>query len=100
MEKSTGPLEFTASFPRDARFAPTAGELAAKLAQTTGCAERAAQELRDAVSAAFQAVLAETAGDSDAAVGLVLHAGDASFATEVTCGARSFLRLTHPRPAA
>jgi hypothetical protein len=100
MEKSTGPLEFTASFPRDARFAPTAGELAAKLAQASGCAEGASQELRDAVSAAFEAVLLESAADSAAAVGLVLHAHDASFATEVTCGARSFLRLAHPRSAA
>jgi hypothetical protein len=96
MERSTGPLEFTASFPRDARFAPTAGELAAKLAQATGCAEPASQELRGAVHAAFEAVLAEPAGDASSDIGLALHAGGDALATEVTCGTRCYLRVTHP----
>ena len=96
MEKSTGPLEFTASFPRDARFVPTAGDLAAKLALAAGCPESASQDLRAAVSAAFEAVLAEPAGASPSSVGLALRAGDASFAAEVTYGTRSFLQLTHP----
>jgi hypothetical protein len=99
MEKSTGPLEFTASFPRDARFAPTAGELAAKLAQSTGCAGSAILELRDAVSAAFETVLAEPAGETAADVGLTLYAGDTSLATEVTSGPRAYLRVAHPRSA-
>ena len=94
MDKSTGPLTFAASFPPDARFAPTAGELACKLAQTTGCADAATQEIRAAVGAAFEAALA---ADGSAGIDLALRAFDASFAADVTCGARSYLHLTHPR---
>jgi len=97
MDKPTGSLEFTASFPRDARYAPTAGELAAKLALATGCAEQASQDLRDAVSAAFETALAEPAGESSSDIGLALLGGGVSLAAEVTCGARSYLRVTHPR---
>ena len=99
MEKSTGPLEFTASFPRDARYAPTVGELAARLAQASGCAESASVELRTAVSAAFEAVLAEPAGGAPSDVGLSLHADAAALGTELTSGSRSYLRLEHPRSA-
>ncbi len=96
MDKSTGPLTFAASFPRDAQFAPTMGDLASKLAQTTGCAELACQEIRAAVGAAFEAALAS---DGSSSIDLALHAAGASFATEVTCGGRPYLTLTHPRSA-
>jgi hypothetical protein len=96
METSTGPLIFAASFPRDARFGPTAGELAARLAQTNGCADASNQEIREAVGAAFDAALAE---DMTASIDLALSASGESFATDVTCGPRSYLHLTHPRSA-
>ena len=99
MEKSTGPLEFTASFPRDARYAPTAGDLAATLAQASGCAESASLELREAVKAAFEAVLAEPDAGAPSEVGLALHADGAALGTELTSGSRSYLRLQHPRLA-
>jgi hypothetical protein len=96
MDKSTGPLTFAASFPRDAQFAPTMGELASKLAQTTGCAESACQEIRAAVGAAFEAALASE-GSSD--IELALGAAGEGFVTAVTCGGRPYLTLTHPRSA-
>ena len=96
MDKSTGPLSFTASFPRDARFAGTAGDLAAKLAQTTGCGEAVSQEIRAAVGAAFEAALA---ADGPASIDLALRTADASFATGLTSGDRTYLQLTHARPA-
>jgi hypothetical protein len=99
METSTSPLTFAASFSRDARFAPTVGELAAKLAQTTGCAESAALEIRAAVTAAFEAALAADASDASASIALALRADGPTFATEVTCGTHSYLHLTHPRSA-
>jgi uncharacterized glyoxalase superfamily metalloenzyme YdcJ len=96
MATSTTPLTFSASFSRDARFAPTAGELAAKLAQATGCADASSQEIRAAVQAAFAAALA---ADVSASIDLALRASGTSFATDVTCGTRSYLHLTHPRSA-
>ena len=96
METTTSPLTFAASFPRDARFAPTVGELAAKLAQTTGCVEGASLEIRAAVTAAFEAAIA---ADESASIALSLCADGPSFATEVTCGSQSYLRVTHPRSA-
>jgi hypothetical protein len=96
MDKSTGPLTFAASFSPDARLASTAGELAAKFAQTTGCAEAAIQGVRDAVGTAFDAAL-EAAGG--ASVDLALRAADGSFAADLTSGARSYLHVAHPRTA-
>jgi len=93
MDKSTGPLTFAASFPRDARFVPTAGELAARLALTTGCDEGVSQEIRGAVAAAFEAALA---GDVDAPVELALRTADGAFGADLTCGACSHLHLTRP----
>jgi hypothetical protein len=55
---STGPLAFGASFPREERFASTAGEIAGRLAASAGCAEQAADEIRGAVDAAFREALA------------------------------------------
>jgi hypothetical protein len=99
METTTSPLTFAASFPRDARFAPTVGELAAKLAQTTGCVEGVSLEIRAAVTAAFEAAIAADASDVSASIALALRADGPSFATEVTCGTQSYLHLTHPRSA-
>jgi hypothetical protein len=96
METTTSPLTFSASFSRDARFAPTAGELAATLARTTGCAEGAALEIRAAVTTAFEAALA---ADESTSIALSLRADGPTFATEVACGVQSYLHLTHPRSA-
>jgi len=96
MDKSTGPLTFAASFPRDAQFASTMGDLASKLAQTTGCADHACQEIRAAVGAAFEAALA-AGGSAD--IELALKAAGDGFVTAVTCGGRPYLALTHPRSA-
>jgi hypothetical protein len=100
MEKSTAPLDFSASFPADARFAPTAAELAAKLAQATGCAEGDSQDLRLAVDGAFQRALSGApVNGASASIDLVLRSTDASFATDLTCGDRTLLHVTHSRPA-
>jgi hypothetical protein len=96
MDKSPGPLTFAASFSPDARLAATAGDLAAKFAQTTGCAEAAIQELREAVGKAFEAALE---ADGAASIDLALRAAETSFATDLTCGARSYLHVAHPRTA-
>jgi hypothetical protein len=96
MDKSTGPLTFAASFSPDSRFAPPAGDLAAKFAQTTGCAEAAIEEIREAVGRAFEAAVA--AGGA-ASVDLALRAAGESFEADLTCQTRSYLHLAHPRTA-
>jgi hypothetical protein len=96
MDKSTGPLTFAASFSPDARFAPTAGDLAARFAQATGCGEAAIEEIREAVGKAFEAALE---ADGAAGIELALRAAETSCATDLTCGACSYLHVVHPRTA-
>jgi len=96
MDKPTGPLSFAASFSPDARFAPTAGDLAARFAQTTGCAESAIREVREAVGLAFETAL-EAAGA--ASIDLALRRDNGTFSADLTCGARSYLHVAHPLTA-
>ena len=92
-EPSTGPLAFAASFPPEERFAPTAGEIAARLAASAGCAQEAADEIRGAVDAAFRKALAGGGSDGPA-IGLTLRTTDGAFDADLTCGRVPFLHCS------
>jgi hypothetical protein len=94
-EPSTGPIDFSASFPPDARYASMAADLASKLAQTGGCGEQVSGELHERVAAAFER---GAGGAADRAVELVLRLTSASLETVVISGGETLLRLTHSRP--
>lgn len=95
-DESTGPMAFLASFPPDERFAATVGEIACRLAAACGCPAEAADEVRNAVSAAFgEAVPLAAASASD--VDLALRTADGAFEAEVACGGRALLRCSKTR---
>ncbi|MCX6549997.1 MAG: hypothetical protein NTY02_03130 [Acidobacteria bacterium] len=97
-DQPTGPLSCAVSFPPDERFAPTAGDLAAKLASTCGCGEAAVQDVRETVRAAFSRV-ALGAGARGGAVDIACQVTDAALDVVVSCGTETLLHLTHLRPA-
>jgi hypothetical protein len=95
-DESTGPTAFLASFPPEPRFAATAGEIACRLAAACGCPSADAEEVRNAVSAAFgEAVPLAAAGESD--IDLALRTADDAFEAEVACGGRALLRCSKAR---
>ena len=96
-EQPTGPLDFSASFPSDPRYATTAGDLASKLALTGGCGDAASRDVREAVASAFLRGTGAPGGGR--AVELALRLTSASMDTVVSCGGETLLRVTHSRPA-
>ena len=99
MDTPTGPLEFAASFPLEEQFAPTAGELAARLAQTSGCGEPAARELRQAIDVAFRQAVAGNGAGRAGSVRLALRTTPSSLEADMSCGADQLLHLSRPRSA-
>jgi len=96
--ESTGPVAFAARFPPEARFAATAAELAARLAESCGCAPQAAQEIRGAVNRAFGDALASAAAvGSD--IDLSLRTDDGAFEADLACGGRAILHCSKNRSA-
>ena len=93
---STGPLAFAASFPPEARFAATAGELAARLASACGCAPEAAEEVRGAVNRAFGEALASAAAGGSG-IDVTLRTDDGAFEADVTCAGRAVLHCSKTR---
>jgi len=97
-DRTAGPLAFSASFPAEERFAPTAAALAARLAGSLGCAEPEATAIRADVEAAFRAALSGGAADG-ATIDLTLRASESSFDADVTCGRVALLHCTRPLSA-
>jgi len=95
-DESTGPMAFAANFPPEARFAPTAAEIAARLAGACGCTAEAADEIRAAVVAAFGAALA-LAPAAASGIDVTLRTGGAAFEADVACGGRSLLHCSKAR---
>jgi hypothetical protein len=93
-DESTGPMAFTASFPAEERFAATAGEIAARLAAACGCAAEAADEIRNAVGAAFGEALANA---SPSGIDVTLRTDNGSFEADVACGGRALLHCSKTR---
>jgi hypothetical protein len=93
-DESTGPMAFTASFPPEERFAATAGEIAARLAAACGCAAEAADEIRNAVAAAFGEALAVAAASG---IDVALRTDDGAFEADVACGGRALLHCSKAR---
>jgi hypothetical protein len=98
-DTQTGLLEFAASFPLEEQFAPTAGDLAARLAQTSGCGDAAATELRQAIDAAFHQAVAGNGAGRARSVLLALHTTVSSFEADLSCGGDRLLHLSRPRSA-
>jgi anti-sigma regulatory factor (Ser/Thr protein kinase) len=98
MENPGGPLAFAASFPPDERYAPTAADLAARLAAAAGCGEAAAEDFRLVVDEAFRAVLA---GDRPVqlSIDVSFRASAASFDADLSCGSERLLHCSRPRSA-
>ena len=95
-DEIAGPMAFEARFPPEDRFAATAGEIAARLAVTCGCAPGAAEEVRGEVSRAFAAALASSGGEG---LQLTLRAEDGAFAADLACGGRALLHCSKTRLA-
>ena len=91
-------LCFNASFPLEAHFPATAGELASRLAQSAGLAESDAQEIGRSVDAAFASVLAGQGSNGASSVDLSLCARHDSFDVSVAFGTTSVLAVARPRP--
>lgn len=98
-ETPIGPLEFAASFPLEDQFAPTAGDLAARLAQTSGCGEAAALELRQAIDAAFLTAVAGNGTGRSGSIRLLLRTTASSFEADLSCDGGQLLHLSRPRCA-
>jgi hypothetical protein len=95
-DESTGPMAFTASFPPEERFAATAGEIAARLAAACGCGAEAADEIRNAVGAAFGEALA-LAVAAASGIDVALRTEDGAFEADVACGGRALLHCSKAR---
>jgi hypothetical protein len=96
--ESTGPVAFAASFPPEDRFAATAGELAARLAASCGCAPETAEEVRRAVHRAFGEALA-SAASGGRGIDLTLRTDDGAFEADVACGGQAILHCARTRTA-
>ena len=91
-----GPVAFAVSFPPEARFAATAGDLAARLASVCGCAPGAAEEVRGAVNRAFGEALASAAAGGSG-IDVTLRTDDGAFEADVACGGRAILHCSKTR---
>jgi hypothetical protein len=91
-------LCFTASLPLDGDFAPTAAELASRLALSAGLGEDDANAIGRSVEAAFTGILNGQAVDDASVIDVALCAGDATLDLSVSCGSTAVLTLSRPRP--
>ncbi|MCX6539572.1 MAG: hypothetical protein NT151_11675 [Acidobacteria bacterium] len=91
-------LCFTASFPMEAYFAPTAGELASCLAVSAGLAEDDANAIGRSVETAFTKALNGQSVEGAPAIDVSLCAGETTLDLSVCCGSTSVLTLSHPMP--
>lgn len=90
-------LCFTATFPPEDQFAPTAGELAGKMALSAGLPEEEAGALARQVEGAFSRALAEASGRS-IQIDVGLCAGPSSVDITVKSGSDTLLSESRPRP--
>ena len=98
MEKPGGPLAFAASFPPDARYAPTAADLAARLAAAAGCSEAGAEDVRLAVDGAFRVALSGDRPDG-LSIEVSIQTSHAFFDADLSCGGERLLHCSRPRSA-
>jgi hypothetical protein len=84
-------LSFAASFPQDAHFAPTAGDLAARLAVSAGVGDEDARAIGRSVEAAFTRALATESAVFAPAIDVSLNAGQHTIDLSVSCGASTTL---------
>jgi len=91
-------LCFAATFPLEAHFAPTAGELASRLAVSAGLGEADANAIGRSVEAAFTKALNGHSVEDAPAIEVSLCAGEATVDLSVARGSTSVLALSHPRP--
>ena len=91
-------LSMTASFPIDARFAPTAGELASRVAVAAGIANSEASAIGQSVEAAYTKALDGSRVERGPAIEVSMCAGETSLDVSVSCGSARVLIVRHPRP--
>ena len=90
-------LCLTANFPPDARFAPTVGELASRLAVSAGMGEDDANALGRSMEEAFAKALNGESVEGAPAIDVSLCAGETTIDLSVSCGSTSVLALSRPR---
>jgi hypothetical protein len=91
-------LCFAATFPLEEQFAPTAGELASRLALSVGLSETDAVGIGRSVEAAFVEALSGQSAGGAPAIEVTLCAGETTLDLSVSRGSTSVLALSHPRP--
>ena len=91
-------LSLVSSFPPDAHFAPTVGDLASRLAVTAGLGDDDAIAIGKSVEAAFVEAMAGQAGGRATSVDVLLSAGDTTIDFSVACGSARVLTLSRARP--
>jgi len=91
-------LSLTASFPLDARFASTVGELASRLAVAAGMGESDASAMQRLVEKAFADAAKWKGVERAPAIDVSLCAGESTIDFSVSCGSATVLTLVQPRP--
>jgi hypothetical protein len=90
------PLQFEASFPCDARFAPILCDLGARMAQSLGYEEADARALGQEIEQAFAKAAAGRAGDGQGSVCVTLRAVGNAIDATILCASGTVLEFSRP----
>lgn len=91
-------LSLASSFPPDAHFAPTVGDLASRLAAAAGLDADDAAAIGKSVKAAFVKAQSGQQVERPTAIDVRLSAGETAVDFVVSCGSARVLTLSRPRP--
>jgi hypothetical protein len=95
-DQSSVPLQFSASFPCDRRFAPAVADLFVKVAQALGYSAGEASEFGRLIDDAFGQAAANGTNHGDVQVDVTLRAAGEAIDASVRCAHRPLLELTRP----
>jgi hypothetical protein len=95
-DQASVPLQFSAIFPCDQRFAPAVADLFVKVAQALGYSEAEAREFGRLIDEAFGQAAANGASQGEVQVDVTLRAAGEAIDASVRCAHRSLLELTRP----
>jgi hypothetical protein len=95
-DQSSVPLQFSATFPCDLRFAPAVADLFVKVAQALGYSEAEAREFGRLIDEAFGQAASNGTSHGEVQVDVTLRAAGGAIDASVRCAQRSLLELTRP----
>ena len=95
-DQSSVPLQFSASFPCDRRFAPAVADLFVKVAQALGYSEAEAREFGRLIDGAFEQAAKNGTSHGDVQVDVKLRSAGEAIDASVRCAQQSLLELTRP----